>query len=292
MCQIIMILCINSMRMEFQSLESGDPEKKNIAELVKGLKDETASVREESVKKLEKMGPDAYGALGVLVELFKDPNMAVRNSASVAVARIGPRAVPVLCESLGNADDEVRASAAYALAVMGPSANRAVPLLIKTLEKDRNESVRGNVISALGAIGDEKAIPALIRTLRGDSSENIRSDAARVLGRFEKNAKEVVPALIAAINIEPKRHAFETVVDWSVVRFNGDELVAFWAVLSLSGFGFAEISPVLQVIKDPSFRGREFAIQALREFVRSYQQEKRQGDTTRSGDFTTRRESV
>ena len=75
--------------------------------------------------------------------------------------------VSELIKQLKNKDVEVRRSAAYRLAHIGPGAKAAVPALIGSL-KDTKMSVRGQAAGALGAIGPDakEAVPALIGLLK------------------------------------------------------------------------------------------------------------------------------
>ena len=62
------------------------------------------------------------------------------------------QAVPALIAALGDANENVRANAAKALARIGPAAVEAVPALIAALG-DANENVRANAAEALEQIG-------------------------------------------------------------------------------------------------------------------------------------------
>jgi len=91
------------------------------------------------------------------------------------------QAVPALIAALGDANENVRANAAKALARIGPAAVEAVPTLIAALG-DANENVRANAAKALARIGPAavEAVPALIAAL-GDANENVRANAAEAL---------------------------------------------------------------------------------------------------------------
>lgn len=139
-----------------------------------------------------------------------------RVNATRLLGWCGPRAVPVLVQTLGDANKDVRRAAASALSRMGdvhtegwggwrgkqdsPALKEAVPALVKALN-DPDREVRLRAIGALGAIGPEakEAVPALVRAL-GDRSASVRQTAVWVLGRFGPDAKEAVPALIRALD--------------------------------------------------------------------------------------------
>jgi HEAT repeat protein len=88
-------------------------------------------------------------------------------------ADIGDEAMEMLCEALGDEDDDVRQDAAYALGMIGDA--RAVEALMSNLgvdavgAPDEHYWVIGEVIiAALGSIGDARAIQPLIELLDTD----------------------------------------------------------------------------------------------------------------------------
>ena len=107
--------------------------------------------RKWSVKKLE-----GYKELAVrpLAIALKDKNEDVRESAAVALGRIGSaaeKAVPALIEALKDKDSWVRYYAAEVLGKIGPGASEAVPALTKAL-KDDDKKVRSAAKEALKQI--------------------------------------------------------------------------------------------------------------------------------------------
>jgi len=126
--------------------------------------------------------------LPILMEALKDEDTLVRQSAAIALERIGPNAraaVPSLIEALKDQDANVRSRAARALGYVAPDAETVVPPLIEAL-KDKHFAVRGHATVALGLLGAEAkaAIPALIEAL-DDKEESVRRGAVKALQQIE-----------------------------------------------------------------------------------------------------------
>nr|WP_044181354.1 HEAT repeat domain-containing protein [Pirellula staleyi] len=87
-------------------------------------------------------------------------------TATDALGRIGPPAIPALIQALRSQDPIVRRKAAEVLARMGSDAKEAVPDLIRLLD-DPDPLIRKTAARTLGRIGPDAApaIPALMRTL-------------------------------------------------------------------------------------------------------------------------------
>jgi HEAT repeats len=106
------------------------------------------------------------------------------------------------------------------LSGIGPSAQAAIPLLIKGTAHT-NENVRMNSIYALGQIhaAPDLAVPALIKCLH-DPSPYIRANAARSLSMFGNSARPAVPALLALLKEEQAKAGGVTgtrqLYSWSV----------------------------------------------------------------------------
>ncbi len=143
---------------------------------------------------------------------LKDTSPIVRATATRAVLSMpADEAAAALLPLLQDREEFVRQETAYAL---GRTRSRqAVPALVKILELDKKESVRGAAAVALGEIGDEAAVIPLTGRLtarvrasglfskitRGRTSENefVRRAAARSLGQIRSRA--AVPALIETL---------------------------------------------------------------------------------------------
>ena len=128
---------------------------------------------------------------------LRDLSPGVRQRAVEALGYFGATAVPVLIETVKNeAHPEVRASAATALAGLGPAAKEAAPVLIEA-SKAAEPRVRATALVALGKVGPEvkEVVPALIEALR-DTEPAVRVAAVETLGTLGVQAKDSVSELI------------------------------------------------------------------------------------------------
>jgi HEAT repeat protein len=148
-------------------------------------------------------------ALPALIELLmKEKDGQVRLAVLDTVTASGAdaaAAVPALVHTLrtdygGQRQEESHQDyrSAVALAAIGKPAVEGLSGLLK----ERKESVRAEVVMALGRIGPdaEAAVPDLVPLL-GDRSERIRREASRALGRIGPAA--VTPLLAASAREEP-----------------------------------------------------------------------------------------
>lgn len=143
---------------------------------------------------------------------LKDPEAIVRATAARAVLSLpADEAALLLLPQLTDRDEFVRQETAYALGET--HSRRATPSLLSVLERERQDSVRGAAVVALGLIGDEAAVVSLAQMLNANSpasgllnrlrrkrkveNEFVRRSAARALGQIGSRAG--VPSLIAAL---------------------------------------------------------------------------------------------
>ena len=120
-----------------------------------------------------------------------------------ANAESGPddpeQTVKALSLALESDDHSVKVAAADALAVLGPGARPAVPVLIGQLGHEQ-PWVRVAAMGALAAVGKE-AVPALIETFQTKTG-GPRIRAAFVMGGIGPDAKAAVPVLAEAMKRE------------------------------------------------------------------------------------------
>jgi hypothetical protein len=108
---------------------------------------------------------------------------AERLAALIALTgRDDPASAALLRRLLGDADVEVRRSAAWGLGEMESRASRSA---LETALRDADVGVRVNAAWALGRLDDPAAIPALSALLGSDSDTEVRSAAAWALGKIE-----------------------------------------------------------------------------------------------------------
>ena len=125
--------------------------------------DKNKDLRQTAAIALGRIGREATEVISELIKALADDDWHVGQSAAKALANIGTAAVEDLKTEVEKSDDElVRLRAAEALAEIGPLAKDAVPALLHALEAD-DWSVRKSAAFALGCIGptdgdDQKTI--------------------------------------------------------------------------------------------------------------------------------------
>jgi HEAT repeat protein len=112
---------------------------------------------------------------------LRDPSPEVRARAAEALAAFDQRAVPALTTTLGDAEYQVRVSAAQALVRIGPGL--VVPAMIDAL-RSKEVPIRANAAVVLGAFGPaaKSAVPALASALK-DPHARVRELAAEAMDR-------------------------------------------------------------------------------------------------------------
>jgi len=110
-----------------------------------------------------------------------------------ALARIGPRTVPLFLELLRDPNPDIRWRAAYRIGDLKDA--RAVEPLIAAL-RDPDLNVRACAAQSLGRLNDRRATAPLCGALR-DPDKNVRHRAAQALGNLAD--RRAVEALCAAL---------------------------------------------------------------------------------------------
>jgi HEAT repeat protein len=183
---------------------------------------------------LGSMGAAANDAVPALVEALREaPEGRLGGWVAESVAKIGPSALPVLCDALDTlgprkqeliveaigqmgppakdaalhianlltrGDGRLRARAAWALARIDPErTTECVELLLKSVG-DADARTRRLAHQALGALGPAtpEVVPALIQALR-DPDCDVRCAAAGSLGEIGPPAREALPALLRTV---------------------------------------------------------------------------------------------
>jgi hypothetical protein len=122
---------------------------------------------------------------------------------SQATAENGPNdldeTVAALCEAVSGDNPNVKRDAADALAVLGPKAKEAVPVLLAQFGHEF-PWVRVSCQAAVGAVG-KQAVPALIETFEKNTG-GPRIRACFVLGGIGADAKPAVPVILRIMKEE------------------------------------------------------------------------------------------
>ncbi len=169
------------------------------ASMIENLRARDVDVRRDAANGVRMAGRDVQRkALPVMIELLmKEKDGQVRLAVLDAVTALGhdaEAAVPALVHTLrtnyggdGLEESHQDYRSALALAAIGRPAVEG----LRGLLKERKESVRAEVVMAMGRIGPDAAaaVPDLIPSL-GDKSERIRREASLALGRIGPAALE------------------------------------------------------------------------------------------------------
>ncbi|MCX6093410.1 MAG: HEAT repeat domain-containing protein [Candidatus Bipolaricaulota bacterium] len=192
--------------------------KEAVPALVHALKDQDSSVRWSAARALWRIGTDAKEAAPALMLALRQESGAVGEAA--AIARVAARSleddaaevIPVLARALRARDYWTRRGALEAIGETGSVPAEVVPPLIEALGRSLGEDAHlmklGPLAQAL-AKTEPAAIPVVIREL-GDGSSLARSRgaAAWVLGRTRPVSREVVAALVLALDAKDQHVCF------------------------------------------------------------------------------------
>jgi HEAT repeat protein len=129
-----------------------------------------------------------------IVILLKDSDLALRNSAAVALGYLAAKeTVPPIVELLEDRRADVRWAAVEALGNM--RVKEPVPQVVRLL-KDSDGLVRGVAARALGKMGAKETAPEIVKLLK-DSDAQVRSAAIQELGYLDANetVHEIVKGL-------------------------------------------------------------------------------------------------
>ena len=159
------------------------------------LKNPHHFVREEAVRALRDLGPQAKSAVPALIEVLQhDPNADVRLTAGGTLGAIGPgakAAIPSLTKALKDPDPHISRTAAWALGRIGAEA--AVADLVKAMKsKDRN--LRFAATSALANLGSstEPVLKALQAATK-DADGGVQIAAHLALWRLKNDTSQIPP---------------------------------------------------------------------------------------------------
>jgi len=149
-------------------------------------------LREAAVTALGQIG-DASAVEPILATML-ETEKRYRNSAILALRRIGPPAFPALVRELRS--DHVLMRRAAAEALVGSDSARVNAALVVALT-DSDDAVRASAAMALGWKGNVSAVPALVGAL-SDSSWEVVDAAVSALGEIGLGAAERLLAVLGS----------------------------------------------------------------------------------------------
>ncbi len=140
-------------------------------------------------------------ALPILLESLRDANPYVRSNSALSLGLIGNKELPKepFLNLLTDPESAVRGSAAFALSrlVRRGVDSAAVPVLIDAL-KDKHFAVRNESVRALAVLGDRRATRPLLESTFSDPYFLIRLNTAVALARLQD--PRAIGPLIEAIS--------------------------------------------------------------------------------------------
>lgn len=168
---------------------------------IEKLNSSDCSQRLSAVRQLEDMGTKAAPAVPALVrtlQYYSLPNQVAFDcgsgkAAPRCLARIGQPALKPLIEALGEPEWNIRAGAKESLVTMG---KKAVPALIKALQKDTDPAICVGAAETLGEIRDPRVTGALIDAVTRNPWPQVRGKSAEVLAK-RKERRAIKPLVVA-----------------------------------------------------------------------------------------------
>jgi HEAT repeat protein len=222
-------------RVATEAADLGRPRAEVIAALTKAVRDDkVASVRRWAIDALRRFGVEAKAAIPAIKARVKGRKITTESYVALeALSRMGPVAVPALCDAMKQAEGWCPEIIAC-LEDIGPPAKEAVPGLRELLKSyrpvDRTAAVAALMRIAWGSDakaiteslrelieggwlggpayrrveahleelgpGDEAALPAILAWLKAGHV----AEAASIIARLGPGAKDAVPALRAQVD--------------------------------------------------------------------------------------------
>jgi HEAT repeat protein len=165
-----------------------------LSELEAALGDSNFFVRQRAAETITAFGPDAKKLAPVLVERLSDTQYQVHNAAEAALLSIGVASLPALADDLKTENQDMARSILTTLGKFGPP---AAPILLETLRKNQDASVRAVAAEVLGGLhpASKDTVLGLADALQ-DLDEWVRAAIAEALGNLGAEAKAALGPLI------------------------------------------------------------------------------------------------
>lgn len=176
----------------------------SLPELITRLKDEDPAIREKAVLALTELGPMANMAVPGLIETLADPKAHIAELARSALFKIGAAAVPDLVKTLKKGKDEkTREGAIQVLATLRNASGDAKKVLLDVLFEsltDQNDKVKEYAIWNVTAPPPcIQALPKLVEFLKDrKSAPNVQFAAMLSIGRYGAEAEALLPLVLEA----------------------------------------------------------------------------------------------
>lgn len=191
-------------------------------------------------------------SLGQLSTLAKDNRPSVQAQAFTTIASKGDAAIPTLQQIIAQSkDDDVKASAVFALAKINTSKSLAA---VRLLLSNAHVITRTAAVRALGLAQDKQAVAKLMELVQKDVPQ-VRRQAATALGQIGDT--KAIPALLKAIEKQNDRFVEHAII-YSLIDFNTPEPLI--AGLKSSNVNVQKASVIaLDQMKTPLFKKEHLA---------------------------------
>ena len=234
--------------------------------------------RDDALRGLAVLGPDARAAIPEIAKLLDDRNLA--QMAAYTLHQIGADAVPLLTQALKSTNKWARSEAAGFLGASGDEAS--VSSLIAAL-KDSDFITKSKAARSLSRFPQQAdvIVPALIGCLN-DPDDTFRMNAARALGAFGEKAKPAFPSLMKMVT--NTNYQESTTAAAVLMKIDSEAaLTAFiknlesedvevrrttaWALMITKAKGKRAVPALVKCLKDPDSKLKQNAAVALREIA-------------------------
>jgi HEAT repeat protein len=177
-----------------------------ITVLTAAIQNESGLVKDVAADALVKIGAEAVPALGNVLK-SKSANSLAKQVAATLIGDINQAdelgdaalqsAIPILAETLGDGDSDVRKAAAKSLGDFGPLADVAIPALSRALLGE-NSGVSQTAATSLMKIG-QQSVPGLTEALDSDNTLT-RLYAADAIWTLTKDSSLILPTLVSVLS--------------------------------------------------------------------------------------------
>ncbi len=188
------------------------------------LADPNPAVRQGACHALGIIGPDARGAIPLLVRVLRDdPDRRTRTEAALALTMMDKeapemaKAVPTLSDALKDDELPVRMYVVLSFRRLREKARPAIPQLAEALKDEANQTnlqafqftIEQQIVTALGGTGSGEAVPVLREVLTSTKDDRVRWTALHALGELGPEARPAAEQVRGFLNSEIKGLASE-----------------------------------------------------------------------------------
>ncbi|MEW6305413.1 MAG: HEAT repeat domain-containing protein [Verrucomicrobiota bacterium] len=168
-----------------------------------------------AIQYLQTKSTNAAPAIPLLIEKLGDTG-SIPLTASIALARVGPQAVPALLDALDSTRSQIRAFAAYALLQINPD-DPATLLHLSHHANDHDVRVRRAMFRILNRheIAVHQSTNRFLQAL-DDKDAEVRVLAAIGLVNIGQTSEAVLPALLTGKHYA---HQLELIIHWDYYTF-------------------------------------------------------------------------